>query len=120
MSLPAEIRPPAVSLVVEAIGGGRRAARAIHKYLNNGEILPVPRSLLKKHIPESIFEQVAGIVKTPRTPMPELPVKERIKSFTEADLVITEEDDGCEASRCLDCCRICYNKDSETRDHQAA
>ena len=108
------------SLVVEAIGGGRRAARAIHLYLNDEAIVPVDRSLRKKHIPESLFEQVAGIVETRRTPMPELPVEERIKSFVEADLVITEADARYEASRCLNCCRICYNKDAETKDPQAA
>ncbi len=100
------------SLVVEAIGGGRRAARSIHLYLTGQELTPVPKSLRKKHIPESIFESVDGIVKSPRTKMPELPVDERIKSFVEADLVISEEDAMAESNRCLSCCRICYNKDT--------
>lgn len=100
------------SLVVEAIGGGRRAARSIHLYLTGRELTPVPKSLRKKHIPESIFESVDGIVKSPRTKMPELPVDERIKSFVEADLVISEEDAMAESNRCLSCCRICYNKDT--------
>ena len=108
------------SLVVEAIGGGRRAARAIHRYLNNEEISPVPGSLRKRHIPESIFGHVDGIVKMLRTPMPELPVEERIQSFVEADLVITEKDAVYEAGRCLNCCRICYDKDSETEKNRAA
>ncbi|MBF0225468.1 MAG: FAD-dependent oxidoreductase [Desulfobacterales bacterium] len=99
------------SLVVEAIGGGRRAARSIHLYLTGKEIEPVPNSLYKKYIPESIFKSVDGIKKNPRTPMPELPVEERIKSFEESDLVITEKDALNEANRCLTCCRICYNKD---------
>ena len=33
--------------------------------------------------------------------MPELPVAERIKSFVEADLVISEEDAKRESARCL-------------------
>jgi len=99
------------SLVVEAIGGGRRAARSIHQYLTGNQVTPDPKSLLKKHIPESIFEYVEGIVKTPRAKMPELPVKERIKSFVEADLVLREKDALAESKRCLSCCRICYNKD---------
>jgi len=99
------------SLVVEAIGGGRRAARSIHQYLTGSQVTPVPKSLFKKHIPESIFEYVEGIVKTPRAKMPELPVKERIKSFVEADLVLNEKDALAESKRCLSCCRICYNKD---------
>lgn len=99
------------SLVVEAIGGGRRAARAIHHYLMDKPVTAVPSSLRKQHIPESLFESVDGILPTKRTPMPELPVKERIQSFVEADLVIAEEDAARESRRCLNCCRICYNQD---------
>ncbi|MBW2366709.1 MAG: FAD-dependent oxidoreductase [Deltaproteobacteria bacterium] len=99
------------SLVVEAIGGGRRAARAIDLYLKGQPITAVPRSLQKKHIPESLFKSVNGVVRSPRTPMPELPVDERIRSFVEADLVISEADAAVESRRCLSCCRICYDKD---------
>ena len=99
------------SLVVEAIGAGRRAARSIHCYLNGEEITPDPKSLRKKHIKESLFEMVPGVKKSKRTPMPELPVAERIQSFVEADLVIREEDAKYESNRCLSCCRICYNPD---------
>jgi NADPH-dependent glutamate synthase beta subunit-like oxidoreductase len=103
------------SLVVEAIGGGRRAARAIHLYLTEQEITPVARSLRKKHIPESLFDHVDGIVKKPRAEMPEMPVAERIRSFEEADLVLAEDDALAEANRCLYCCRLCYNPDAEVR-----
>jgi homotetrameric NADPH-dependent glutamate synthase len=99
------------SLVVEAIGGGRRAARSIHRFLAGEEIKAAPKSLRKKHIPESIFKTVAGVVPSPRAKMPELPVDERIKSFVEADLVLSEETALGEANRCLSCCRLCYNKD---------
>jgi NADPH-dependent glutamate synthase beta subunit-like oxidoreductase/NAD-dependent dihydropyrimidine dehydrogenase PreA subunit len=100
------------SLVVEAIGGGRRAARAIHQYLTEEEtVTEVPDSLRKQHIPESLFPDVPGVVKSKRTPMPEMDVAERIKSFEEADLVISEKDAQKESTRCLSCCRLCYNKD---------
>jgi len=111
------------SLVVEAIGGGRRAARSIHLYLSGQDeeaeepvevtIPPVPKSLLKKHIPESLFEKVPGVGKTKRTPMPEMEIAARIKCFEEADLVISEEEAKYESNRCLNCCRICYDKDSD-------
>ncbi|MFO7963735.1 MAG: FAD-dependent oxidoreductase, partial [Desulfobacterales bacterium] len=101
------------SLVVEAIGAGRRAARSIHRYLMGEPVEPVDHSLRKKHISESLFERVDGVVKKPRTPMPELPVEERIKTFDEADLVISEKDAVYESDRCLSCCRICYDKDQE-------
>ncbi len=100
------------SLVVEAIGGGRRAARSIHRYLSGEEVAPVTKSLRKKHIPESLFEMVPGVKKTKRTPMPELPVEDRIRSFAESDLVIQEQDALSESNRCLSCCRLCYNKDA--------
>jgi NADPH-dependent glutamate synthase beta subunit-like oxidoreductase len=101
------------SLVIEAIGGGRRAARSIHQYLMNDEetVTPPEHSLFKKHIPESLFESVNGIHKQPRTKMPELPVKERIGSFEEVDLVIDEAEANRESCRCLCCCRLCYNQD---------
>jgi formate dehydrogenase beta subunit len=98
-------------LVVSAIGGGRRAARSIHMYLTGKDVTPPQKTLFKNHIPVSIFESVPGITKLPRTKMPELPVEERIKSFVEADLVITEEEALYESSRCLQCCLTCYDKD---------
>jgi formate dehydrogenase (NADP+) beta subunit len=103
------------SLVVEAIGGGRRAARSIHQYLmDEKRVSPAEKSLFKKHIAESLFEKVAGVDKTPRTKMPELPVAERIQSFVEADLVIEETAAHGESCRCLNCCRLCYNQDKDT------
>jgi homotetrameric NADPH-dependent glutamate synthase len=100
------------SLVVEAIGGGRRAARSIHMYLTGETITPPATTLFKEKIPVSIFNAVEGINPSQRTPMPELPVEDRIKSFIEADLVIKEADAIYESNRCLNCCRICYNKDA--------
>jgi len=99
------------SLVVEAIGGGRRAARSIHQHLAGEPVTTPEKTLFKKHIPVSIFESVSGIKQSDRTQMPELPVDERIKTFEEADLVISEDEAKYESQRCLNCCLICYNKD---------
>jgi NADPH-dependent glutamate synthase beta subunit-like oxidoreductase len=100
------------ALVVDAIGGGRRAARGIDLFLKGKPVVAQPGALLsKRHIPESIFSSVEGVGKTRRAPMPELPVQERIRSFVEADLVLPEADALAEANRCLDCCRLCYNPD---------
>ncbi len=96
------------SLVVEGIGGGRRAARSIHQYVSGEPVKPVPNSLFQKHIPGTIFDSVDGVIKTKRAEMPELPVAERIKTFEEADLVLQRDDAMKEAGRCLSCCRICY------------
>jgi hypothetical protein len=99
------------SLVVDAIGAGRRAARSIHQYLTGEKIQGHPKSLLKRHIPESLFKSVPGVIPSKRTPMPELEVAERIDSMVEVDQVISEADAKHEANRCLFCCRICYNPD---------
>ena len=100
-------------LVVSAIGSGRRAARSIDLFFKEGKIEPVENSLLGKHIPESIFTSVNGIVKKPRAKMPELPVSERLDSMVEVDLVLPMDQAHEEAKRCLNCCRICYNPDPE-------
>ena len=102
------------SLVVEAIGGGRRAARSIHQYVLGQKVTTAGGELGKDMIAESVFDHVAGIIRNPRAPMPELPVAERIHSFIEVDQVLTEESALKESSRCLYCCRTCYNKDSDS------
>lgn len=104
------------SLVVEAIGGGRRAARSIHQYLSGEPVHGSPKSLRKRHIPESLFDDVPGVGKSKRTPMPELPVEQRLDSMVEVDLVISEKDALYESGRCLSCCRLCYNKELTRED----
>ncbi|MBW2438150.1 MAG: FAD-dependent oxidoreductase [Desulfobacterales bacterium] len=99
------------SLVVDAIGGGRRAARSIHQYVMGQEITTQPEELGKDLIPETIFDHVDGVVKNPRAPMPELPIEERIYSFVEVDQVLTENSARSESNRCLSCCLTCYDKD---------
>jgi NADPH-dependent glutamate synthase beta subunit-like oxidoreductase len=100
------------SLVVSAIGGGRRAARSIHQFVMGREVVAAPREIGGDPIPETIFDQVEGINKCTRAPMPELPVKERIRSFIEVDQVLTEKAARGESNRCLSCCLTCYNKDN--------
>jgi NADPH-dependent glutamate synthase beta subunit-like oxidoreductase len=99
------------SLVVEAIGGGRRAARSIHQYVIGEEVSAEPQELNKKLIPETIFDHVLGLKKKSRSKMVELPVAERIKSFVEVDQVLTEEAALAESERCLFCGLTCYNMD---------
>ncbi|MCF8110421.1 MAG: FAD-dependent oxidoreductase [Desulfobacteraceae bacterium] len=100
------------ALVVDAIGGGRRAARAIDLFLKGKEVKPEPKALLsKRHIQESLFDSIPGVKKSKRAQMPEIPVKERITSFIEVDQVLAEPDALAEAVRCLNCCRVCYDPD---------
>jgi formate dehydrogenase (NADP+) beta subunit len=100
------------SLVVEAIGGGRRAARSIHQFLMSEEVTGQPGELMKKLIPETLFDQVEGIERKPRSRMVELPVQERIRSFIEVDQVLTEDAALVESRRCLFCGRICYTAEA--------
>ena len=100
------------SLVVDAIGGGRRAARSIHQYVMGQKITAQTKELGKDLIAETLFDHVAGVIKNPRAPMPELPVEERIHSFIEVDQVLTENSAKNESNRCLSCCLTCYDKDA--------
>lgn len=97
------------SLVVDAIGGGRRAARSIHQFLSGESIRGSMQSLRKRHIAESLFKSVPGVEKRKRIAMPELEVSARIRSMAEVDQVISAKDADYESRRCLDCCRLCYN-----------
>jgi NADPH-dependent glutamate synthase beta subunit-like oxidoreductase len=101
------------SLVVDAIGGGRRAARSIDRFLKGKPVEPVKDSLQQKRIHESIFTRVDGIKKSPRAKMPELALDKRLDSFVEVDQVLSEAAAIKESHRCLNCCRICYNPDPD-------
>jgi len=106
------------SLVVEAIGGGRRAARSIHQYVMGQKVTANPNELGRELIAETLFDQVEGLVKSERAPMPELPVAERVSSFVEVDQVLTEQAAIGESNRCLFCCLTCYNKDTDLGGQQ--
>ena len=101
------------SLVVSAIGGGRRAARSIHQYVMGQAVHANSKELNKDLIAETIFDQVPGVVKSQRAPMPELPIKDRMDSFIEVDQVLTEQAALGESNRCLHCCLTCFDPDKE-------
>jgi len=107
---PAVMRQPERHWLLK-LSAAEDGLHSIHLYLNGQEVKAPENILLKKHIPESIFKAVPGVVKSPRAIMPELPAKERIQSFIETDLVLAEDEALREAGRCLSCCRVCYNKD---------
>ena len=101
------------ALVVDAIGSGRRAARSIDLFLKGEPVEPPRDSLQHKRIHESIFTEVAGVRQINRAKMPELHVSDRLDSFVEVDQVLPEAEAHREAERCLNCCRICYNPDTD-------
>jgi NADPH-dependent glutamate synthase beta subunit-like oxidoreductase len=104
------------SLVVDAIGGGRRAARSIHQYVTGRPVTAEPNELRKNLLTETLFDRVPGVVPRPRAKMVELPAAERIRSFDEVDQVLTEETARRESDRCLSCCLTCYNPDAADTD----
>jgi len=99
-------------LAVAAIGSGRRAARAVHQFLN-GEEISVPRNVQRKRIKDSIIGAVNDVAPKKRVKFPELDPKTRIHNYEEVDQTITEEDLKREAFRCLRCGTICYSTDDE-------
>ncbi len=110
--------PP--GLLVGAVGGGRRAARGVHKYLMREDMafsdarLRVDSRRMTGHIPGTIFESIEGIQKKGRIGQPELKAGsyERQHTVAEVDLTVTEEDALKEANRCMRCCLTCYNSDT--------
>ena len=99
------------SLVVDAIGGGRRAARSIHQFVTGQTVTAADNELNTRLLTETLFQRVEGIVRRPRAEMVELPVAERIRCFSEVDQTLTEAAARSESERCLHCCLICYNPD---------
>ena len=95
------------ALVVDAIGGGRKAARAIHLHLTGQEVA-VPDNLQTKRLPETELGEMEDIERKGRPEMPELPVADRITNFDEVDLALTEEEALEESERCLQCGLTCY------------
>ena len=78
-----------------------------------------PKELNKDLIAETIFDQVPGVIKSQRTTMPELSIKDRMDSFIEVDQVLTEKAAHGESSRCLHCCLTCYDPDQACEDQVA-
>ncbi|HLK14869.1 MAG TPA: FAD-dependent oxidoreductase [Fimbriimonadaceae bacterium] len=88
---------------IEGIADGRRAARAIHKFLSGSEVpaeeLPRPRLT-----PIPMHSMPAGYDRTPRQEVPTIPVDRRT-GVTEVEEGFTREAAMLEASRCLTCNR---------------
>ena len=96
-------------LVVSAIGAGRRVARSIHLYLN-GQPVTVPPSELRKPKKDTLDVEVYGVEKAPRLKPPHLDPAERVKTFEEVAINITEDVAIKEADRCLRCGFFCYDR----------
>ena len=97
------------SILVEAVGAGRRAARSIHQYLNGQEI-SVPENAIDKKSKLPDVEELKAVKASERVHMLELTVDERRLSFKEVELGLDKKMTEGEADRCLSCGLICYRK----------
>jgi heterodisulfide reductase subunit A-like polyferredoxin len=107
------------SFVIEAVDSGHKCAESIHRYLRGEELEPKPRpelpvvKLTQAELDERMQRGETKI--TPRVPMPELPVEERVRGFAEVATGYTPELAQAEAARCLACgicseCLSCWYK----------
>ena len=88
------------STVIEAIAEGQKAAVAIDRLLGGEGLLPDNAGPSKKKPTEEELEQTLD---RPRVSEPELPVAERVASFTEVLCGLTPGAACGEAGRCLRC-----------------
>jgi formate dehydrogenase major subunit len=91
--------------VVRALADGRRAAMAIHRYLVEEKVAPLPKAfnILKGDLKAIDREPYAPIGQEARARMPELEPGERITNFDQIDLGLPDETARREAERCLSC-----------------
>jgi formate dehydrogenase major subunit len=93
-------------LAIRAVAAGKLASVSIDQYLNGRPIQGDPEMvtvLMTKMDEKELAEFFRQIEKTPRTPMPELPVEERIKSFDEVEQGFSDAMAIGESRRCMNC-----------------
>jgi len=93
---------------VQAIGGGRRAARSIHLLLTGHDVEAQPDEFKGPVVDRVHPDELAHLEKAPRAKMPELEPKERCLNFKEVELGLTEGQASLEAKRCLNCGLFCF------------
>ncbi len=95
--------------VIEAIGGGKRAAEAIDRYLNNIPQPRMPKIPVRYNIERPIEMSASRKMTLKRPEMPMLNVDLRRTMFQQVELGYDEESVRREARRCLRCdiCRRC-------------
>jgi formate dehydrogenase major subunit len=98
--------------VIDAIGAGRKAALAIQRYLDLGEIAAPPAGFASKRFGEVTKDSIEvrhDVVAAPRAHAPALPPEERT-GFREVEFAITQEAAVREAARCLQCGCVAFEE----------
>ncbi|MGW8317677.1 MAG: FAD-dependent oxidoreductase [Candidatus Promineifilaceae bacterium] len=99
-------RKTGASYIIEAVALGHRVATSIHRYLRGEQLAQAqPRPAVVKFTREEIASRVRSgeIQPRPRTEAALLPMEERVTSFREVVLGLTERQARAEAQRCLQC-----------------
>jgi len=93
-------------LAIRAVAAGKLAAVSIDQHLNGRPVQGDPdliTVLMGKMNEEELAELFRNIEKTPRTRMPEIPVKKRANNFKEVEQGFSEDTAIQEAGRCMGC-----------------
>lgn len=99
------------SLVITALGEGRKAARSIHQYLNEG-VPHVADETQRELLDYTMFTHVPNVGLRPKSKMPHLiECDERTCSFKEIEGALSLDETKHETCRCLRCGLTCYNRD---------
>ncbi len=98
-------------LLVEAVAGGRYAARSIHYYVTTGEIPPI-EDRQREMMPPAMVDSLVNVIPSPTNAIkPIIPLEERMSTFREVEGTISEQQCLSEAARCLNCGIYCYDQD---------
>ena len=101
-----DVRRGTTFFVVDAVAEGHHVARCIDRYLRGADGVPEPlRIPVHKPNHEEIESAIARGVASDRSriPISTIPAKERVNSFKEVELALTEEQVLQEVERCLQC-----------------
>jgi heterodisulfide reductase subunit A-like polyferredoxin len=100
-------RKTGASYIIEAVGLGHRVAQSIHRYLQGKPlkeettVRPPVAKISRQEIAEKV--QQGEITPAPKVEAALIPMEERVTSFREVVLGLTERQARIEAQRCLQC-----------------
>jgi len=102
-------------IAVEAVGAGRRAAEAIHRFLTCGD--PAPSVATYAHVKQDVTRDDIGNPATaPRIRTPVRPIDERVGDFAEYETDLSEPQAVAAGQRCLECGCMAFH-DCRLRDY---
>jgi formate dehydrogenase major subunit len=89
--------------IIEGVGQGKLAARAIDAYLRGEDMAEVSKRIEAEERKPDLFDIVPYKPVEPKVKMPMLPYEDRVRSFKLIELGYTQEQAEREAGRCLQC-----------------